>query len=67
MEDSEESLKTIESEIEKEENNKFNFRIFSINKKTVYLVGGGIILFILLIIIISLSKERSFSNIIIQF
>ena len=62
MEDSEESLKTIESEIEKEENNKFNFRIFSINKKTVYLVGGGIILFILLIIIISVSVSGGNKN-----
>ena len=59
----EENFNTVENmdlDIEKEgAMNKFNFKIskykFSINKKTVYIVGCGIILLFLLIIIISVS------------
>ena len=66
----EENFNTVENmdlDIEKEgAMNKFNFKIskykFSINKKTVYIVGCGIILFILLIIIISVSVSDGSKN-----
>ena len=67
MEEKFNTVENINSDIEKERSmNKFDFKIgkykFSINKKIVYIVGGGIILLILLIIIISASVSSGNKN-----
>ena len=67
MEEKFNTVENINLDIEKERSmNKFDFKIgkykFSINKKIVYIVGGGIILLILLIIIISASVSSGSKN-----
>ncbi len=53
---------SLDSDIEKEDSNKFNFKICIVNKKTVYIVAGGIILLILIIIIISILVSNGSKN-----